>query len=886
MFRIWLLLLAGAAPLAAQVPSASQITVTPVRIGGQSPADWSIGDGGPATDALLSPSALAWDRAGNLLIADSRNQSIRRLTPAGVISTLFNQDGVASMAVDSKGNLYVSAVPNSYPYQGRIFEFAPDGSKTEIPNPGSPNAAPAMAIDAADNLYLTDELAQGGGFVWRRSSSGSVQKIAGSPGPPGTPPSQGGPALQVTLDGPHALAFDRSGNLLIADYTGVLRLNPDGTLVRLFQDGAPVRIAPAADGSIYFLGGSYGIGRWDPAGGLASFAGTSQSGFSDGCALSGGKRVAKYASFSPSDLVLDTAGRLYVADYSINSGPESFYSYFAGRVRRIDPDGSIRTVAGAGSMPHESMPGGPALGAIFHNPEALAVDGAGNLFLAESSAGHVHEITAAGLFLTVAGTNSPPAEEDPACYPPAGQDVLSSPGGLAVDTNGNLYISDSGNHRIRRRSVDGTITTIAGTGVEGQTGDGGPAAQAEISAPTAIAVKPDGSIYFVTNYKVRSIRTDGVIDSPETPQDIEWLTVEFDGRLILSGPKLYKESADGSFYALRAGVGQVAADPAGAIYGIPFQAGLLLRTSPNCNVAEVASFQIAIRQSPQGLTGDSAGNLHLSADNSVWRIAPIAPPGMDTPSVYLDALGVFNAASSLTAFVPPPPNCIDFHSCGLPWSPVNDSVTGNEILRITGGCLGPLEPLNATFGGGRLPTSLQGTQVLFDGEAAPLVSVQATEILAIAPQDVASKSSVTLAVVNQGVQASTMLPAATAVPGIFVTSGTQAAAINEDGSINGPDHPAPVGSIVSLFVTGADRTDPLIGDGVAPTLPLPQLALPVAVKVGGAAADVLYAGSALGLAGLAQLNVRIPTVAASDAVPVQVAVGGISRNQMVTIAVQ
>jgi hypothetical protein len=227
MLRIWLLFLAASAPVA------SQITVPPVRIGGLSPADWSIGDGGPATDALLSPAALALDRAGNLLIADSRNQRIRRLTPGGAISTVVNQDGIVSMVVDSKGNLYVSVVAGSYPYNVQIFEFAPDGSKTEIPNPGSPGAAPKIAIDAADNLYLTDQLAQGGGFVWKRSASGATEIIAGKAGSIGTP-SQGGPALQVTLDGPHALAFDHS-NLLIADDAGVLRLNPDGTLVRLFE---------------------------------------------------------------------------------------------------------------------------------------------------------------------------------------------------------------------------------------------------------------------------------------------------------------------------------------------------------------------------------------------------------------------------------------------------------------------------------------------------------------------------------------------------------------------------------------------------------------------------------------------------------------------------
>jgi uncharacterized protein (TIGR03437 family) len=857
MFRALLLILAGTMPLA------SQIAVTPLRIAGLSPADWSIGDGGPATEALLTPTAFAWDRAGNLLIADSRNQRIRRMTPDGVISTVFSQDRVAGMALDSRGNLYVSVYPVSYSDKAQILEFSPAGNQTQIPNPASPGGAPAIAIDAADNLYLTDQPEQGGGLVWKRSPSGAVAIVAGKAGP-FDPPGADGPALQVTLFGPHALAFDPSSNLLIADFQGVLRLNPDGTLVRLFVD-SPLRMAPAADGSIYYLGNFYGISRWSPAGGIAPFAGTPQSAFSDGCALSGGKRVAKYASFNPTDLVFDTRGRLYVADNFIDpSDTGRFYSYSAGRIRRIDPDGSIRTVAGAGAMPHESAPGGPAMGAIFHNPEALALDAAGNVFFAESGANHVHEITAAGQFLTVAGTDSPPAGEDPACYPLAGMDVLSSPRGVAADAAGNLYISDTGNNRIVLRSASGALTTIAGTGV---------------AAPAAIAVKPDGSVYFLSEGELRRIGSDGVIESPPAPQGISWLAVGFDGRLILSGLKLYKEASDGSFYPLRAGVGEIATDAEGAIYS---PESPLLRISPNCHAADVTFPPGLITQFLQGLAGGAAGDLYLSADNSVWRIAAIAPPAIDTPSVYLDPVGVFNAASNLTVYIPPPPFC--FHGCGS--SAVNDSITGNEILHITGGCMGPLEPAKPSLDGGQLPADLQGSRVLFDGEAAPLISVQATEILAIAPQDVASKSKVTVTVENQGVTASAALVAAPAVPGIFVSSGTQAAAINQDGTLNDASHPAPAGSILALFLTGAGVTEPPTIDGVPPGLPLPQLALPVTATVGGAVTEVVYAGSALGLVGLAQVNIRIPAVPASDAVPIQVAVGGISRNQAVTIAIQ
>jgi uncharacterized protein (TIGR03437 family) len=868
----WLLLLAGTAPLAAQ------IAVTPVRIAGLPPSAWSIGDGGAAIDALLTPSALAWDRNGNLLIADSRNQRIRRITPDGLISTLLNQEAVAGMAVDSRDNLYVSTYP-SYDKPSQLFRLSPAGVKTEIPIPGSPGPTPAIAIDAADNLYVTEQLAQGGGLVWKRSPAGAVEKIAGS-GAGGTP-GQGGPALEVALGGPHALAFDRSGNLLIADWSGILRLNPDGTLIRLVggpaQFLAPVRIAAASDGAIYFIDqNSYGISRWDAMRGVEHYAGTPQARFSDGCALSGGRRIARYASFNPSDLAIDTAGRIYVADNFIDIyDPGQIYSYSAGRIRRIDSDGSIRTVAGAGSMPHESAPGGPALGAIFHNPEALAVDAEGNVFFSESGANHVHQITAAGQILTVAGADSPPAGEDPACYPP-GKDVLLSPHGIATGEHGNLYISDTANHRILRRSADGAITTIAGTGIEGQTGDGGPALQAQISRPTAVAVKPDGSIYFVSDGQVRRITTAGIIDSPQAPRGIEWLTLGFDGRLILSGSKLYKEAADGALYALRAGVGGVAADLSGAIYSLS-----QLRISPNCSVASVAVSHEP-SQPPQGLAGHPAGGLLLSSDNSVWRIAAVAAPALDSPSPYLDNPGVFNAASNLTAYVTVPPPC--FKQCG-PY-PRNDSIAGNEIVRITGGCMGLLEPLKSSYEGGRLPDSLHGTRVLFDGEPAPLLSVQATEILAIVPHDVAAKSNVTVAVENQGVQATAFLTAAPAAPGVFISSGTGAAAINGDASLNGAAHPAPVGSVVVLYLTGAGATNPPAGDGLPPGLPLPPLELPVTVLVGGVPAEVLYAGSVLGFVGLAQVNIRVPAVAASSAVPVQVSIGGISRNQAVTIAIE
>jgi sugar lactone lactonase YvrE len=353
MFRTFVSILAASVVLSAQTIAAPQ------RIAGVPPSTWSIGDGGPATGALLTPSALTWDRSGNLLIADWRNQRIRRLMADGTISTVISNvvNGVYVMAVDSQGNLYASVSPASVTDQAHIFEWAPNGSMTEIQSPGSMDVSPGIAIDAADNLYITDNAFGTGGFVWKRSPSGAVVKIAGSGA--GGIAGNSGPALQVTLGGPHALTFDSAGNLLIVDFSGILRLNPDGTLTRFVQDWEPLKAAAAPDGSVYFFSDYYGIQRWTAAGGVVQFAGTEQESFSDGCALSGGQRVAKYASMSPADLAVDGAGRLYFADDFIDSGdPGWFYSDIQGRIRRIDPDGSIRTVAGSGSMPRNPRPEG------------------------------------------------------------------------------------------------------------------------------------------------------------------------------------------------------------------------------------------------------------------------------------------------------------------------------------------------------------------------------------------------------------------------------------------------------------------------------------------------------------------------------------------------
>jgi sugar lactone lactonase YvrE len=422
---------------------AQQITVSPQLIAGSS-APWPTGDGGPAVNASLGPGALAWDLSGNLLVFDAWSKTIRKITPDGIVSKLFDYPisplvSFGPMRLDSKGNLYF--VHCEYG-PCSLSKFDPSGKLTNVSS--APTDIQGLAIDASNNVYVAQESP---GYVWRIAPDGTLLKIAGSG--TGLLDGNSAPALSANLGGVHSLAFDSSGNLLMAGWDFLSRLDPDGNVVQLagtakldgFNGYIYFQKIAASQSGVFATDGNQ-ILRLDSSGSLAVYAGILSPGgygvttFSDGCALSGGSRVGIDASLYPGDIILDNQGRLYDAD---------------GRVRSIDPDGSIRTIAGTGGQPHESPSGTPALQAILYDPGVVVADGFGNAFFTEPGANRVQEITAGGLFVTVTGTNSPPPGDDVACYRPTG-DVLSNPKGVAVDANGNVYISDTGNHRIRRVS--------------------------------------------------------------------------------------------------------------------------------------------------------------------------------------------------------------------------------------------------------------------------------------------------------------------------------------------------------------------------------------------------------------------------------------------------
>jgi hypothetical protein len=208
-----------------------------------------------------------------------------------------------------------------------------------------------------------------------------------------------------------------------------------------------------------------------------------------------------------SGLALDAAGDLFIPDPTNPS-----YA-----VAEVSPGGTIRRVAGgadAGCVTNNSCSGllgdgGPATSAQLNYPQGLAVDVAGNIFIADSQDHRIRKVTPDGIITTVAGSSPLPGKGGfSGDGGPAVDAQLNYPVDVAVDGAGNLYIADYGNNRIRKVSPDGTISTIAGDGTQGYSGDGGLATNASLWYPSALAVDDAGDIYVVdsANNAIRILR--------------------------------------------------------------------------------------------------------------------------------------------------------------------------------------------------------------------------------------------------------------------------------------------------------------------------------------------------------------------------------------------
>ncbi len=467
------------------------------------------GDGGPARDAgFHHPEHLAFDSRGDLYVCDNSNHRIRKIDmESGIVSTVFGNGQAAS---NGDGGPAVEA-----------SVFMPD----------------AIYVDGSDNLYVGEKY----GFRIRRvdGATGIVETLVGTGSPGFGEEGLPGPETRCNscevgvwadADGT-TLWSDCSGRVRRRDgETGVVTTVLGGTSVHDGEEAGsaflrgPGGISVGPDGGLYFADvWNQRIRAIDPATGvIRTVAGNGARAHGE----DNGPAVEAYLG-NPNDVSVDSRGRVVIADtrhghvrrvdedgiirvvagtgekwdmgdggpavgarlmqvMSVERGPgEDIYvgDVGAGRIRRIDADtGIIESVAGTGA-PGYSGDGGPAVEAQVGAPTAIRFDGAGNLYFSDGDHHVVRKIDSEGMITTIAGTGGRGFSEDGT---PADSARLSGPQGLEVSREGEVYVSDTGNNRVRRIASDGSIRTVAGCAEAGDFGDGGPACEAGLNAPDGL----------------------------------------------------------------------------------------------------------------------------------------------------------------------------------------------------------------------------------------------------------------------------------------------------------------------------------------------------------------------------------------------------------------
>ncbi len=530
-------------------------------VAGNGTAGYS-GDNGPATSARLNnPVGLAVDAAGNVYIVDLNNVRVRKLSN-GVITTAagngyngFSGDGgsatnaslniTAGIAVDSSANIYIADGGNDRVRKvsnGVITTVAGNGTEGYSGDNGPATSAElgypvAVAVDTAGNLYVTDFSNQRIRIV----SNGVIATAAGN-GDAGYS-GDGGPAASASLNFPMGIAAGPAGSVYVADVdNNRIRKVANGVIITVAGTGTdgysgdggpatsaqliPVGIASDSVGNLYIADTDNNCIRKVAKGVITTVAGTGTQGYSG----DGGPAISAQLD-GPEGVTVDSAGNLYIADTGNNT------------IRKV-ANGLITTVAG-NAIGGYSGDNGPATSAQLLEPSSVAVDSASNLYIADSSNNRIRKVSN-GVIATVAGGGALLGDNGAATSA-----LLFFPGGMALDSAGNLYIADTLNYRIRMVS-NGVITTVAGNGTQGFSGDNGPATSAQLYNPDSVAIDSAGNLYIADtlNYRIRKV-SNGVIatvagngtqgfsgdSGPATTAQLdvpEGVAVDFNGNLYIA----------------------------------------------------------------------------------------------------------------------------------------------------------------------------------------------------------------------------------------------------------------------------------------------------------------------------------------------------------------
>jgi sugar lactone lactonase YvrE len=499
------------------------------------------GDFGPATGAFLKyPFGIDLDQKGNLYIADRGNNRIRKVDTQGIITTIagdgthfFSGDyGPATRAslayptdvvVDGQGNLYIADRNNN-----RIRKVSSLGIMTTVMGTGESGYNGDNEIASESTLHLPFALAlslDGKLVIVDRNhfrvrgmdlKSHSITTLAGNGdfwfrG-------DGGPGTGATLDSPSGMAVDSRGHVIFSDKMhNRLRLIDEKGFIFTFAgtgnqgnegDGGtaleaslflPGAVAVGPKNNIYFVspqGSSKFVRKIDPQGRITRFAGNGVLG-DEG---DGGPAVR--ASFGViQDIAVDGQGNVYLADLTNR------------KVRKVNTQGVVSTLASDNWM--------KIVDEEIH-PNGIAINKSGEIFISDSGSSKIRKIDRDQNVVTFAGNGE---FRDFGDGGPAIQAGIRSPGGLAFGLDGGLYIAEETSHRIRKINKEGTIIQVAGTGVSGYSGDGGPATKAQLKSPYRMAIDKDGNLYFSDrdNNCVRKIDPQGIISTVAGNSNIGWL---------------------------------------------------------------------------------------------------------------------------------------------------------------------------------------------------------------------------------------------------------------------------------------------------------------------------------------------------------------------------
>lgn len=591
-------------------------------------------DGVGAAASFNSPSIMAVDGAGNAYVADTGNHTIRKITPAGVVTTLAgtagepgSTDGTGAaarfntpygVAVDAQGNVYVAdtgnAVIRKITSAGEVTTLAGtlgvEGGADGTGAAASFHFPVGLVADATGNVYVADNY---GGIIRKITPAGEVTTLAGTY--TGTGSTDGtGPAAQ--FNGIIGLALDSLGNLYVADSGNntIRKITPAGEVTTLAgtagitgsADGTgaaasfnqPRAVATDSADNVYVTDtNNHTIRKITPAGEVTTLAGaTEQSGGSDGQ----GSAARFFAPFGIA--VNQSTGQVLVGD-SVNNA-----------IRQITASGAVSTLAG---VTRAGSADGVGTAARFKNPLGAAADASGNVFVVDYGNDTIRKITPAGEVSTLAGTAGVAGSADGT----GAAASFTGPGGVATDASGNVYVADTENNVIRKITPAGVVTTLAGTaGVTGSADDTG--AAAGFNNPGATAVDSSGNVYVTDagNHVIRKITPAGEVTTLAGTAGVSGSSDGTGAAASFAAPSGIAIDGNGNLYVADAGNHTIRkVTPAGVV--------TTLAGSADAAGSDDGAGTAALFDSPQGVALDSAGNLYV-ADTGNHTIRKITSAGV------------------------------------------------------------------------------------------------------------------------------------------------------------------------------------------------------------------------------------------------------------------